>query len=60
MTPRCGKCRYGLVRDRCPMCAGRQIKGVARVVQSTPAQAPNAPVLPPLPLYYTPPSPVRA
>lgn len=50
---RCGNCRYGLVRDRCPVCAGKQIKGVSGFAKAPPL-APNAPVSPPLPLYYTP------
>ena len=52
---RCERCRYALISGRCPVCAGKQIKGVGPVEKATP----NAPSLAPLPIYYTPSAPCR-
>lgn len=49
---RCLRCAYALIRDRCPMCGGRCVKGVERFPAPTPNAAVDAPA--PLPLYWSP------
>lgn len=49
---RCEKCRYALVRDRCPMCGGRKLNGVPALVEK--AQAAPVVIADVLPLYWSP------
>ena len=50
---RCPKCRYALVNERCPICAGRKIKG-APVAEGKKPEAFVVALPAPLPLYWSP------
>jgi hypothetical protein len=51
---KCVTCRYTLINDRCPICGGRQIKGVERERTVEAMTVPPRTTYDPLPLYWSP------